>query len=112
MTVPNKPAASKSSSNVRVVARIRPLSDKELELGSKESATSLAPSKDGGGSCEDADPNHTECLQVVDSGQKRFFELDRVYGPDCTQEEIYRGCGARQSVTEEIFKGFNCTILA
>jgi len=106
-------SSSSSSSNVKVVARIRPLSGSEIERGSKESVTSLGSGGANGGGAIGGG-NNTECLQVNDpsDGQKRFFELDAVFDQNSTQDEIYQRCGAKQAVTEDIFRGFNCTILA
>ena len=96
-------------SRVRVVARIRPLSKTELKRGSKETVTSmqLEPS---------AVDNNKEPEMIetkADGGNnKRWFELDAVFDSCSTQEEVYERSGARNAVCEDIFKGYNATILA
>jgi hypothetical protein len=77
--------------NVRVVARIRPLSAREsLE---KEIMHCL-----------------DERLVQVKTSEQRFFELDRVFGVDSTQQQVYEASGAREAVTNDLFAGFNCTV--
>jgi hypothetical protein len=43
---------------------------------------------------------------------KRWFELDAVFDGKSTQESVYIQSGAQNAVQNDIFKGFNCTILA
>ena len=114
-------SSSSSASNVRVVARIRPLAKYEIENGSKQIVTSLPGlnTVGGGDDGEDGDdikvPTEPEILQVQpssSSAEKRWFELDAVLDDNSTQRETYIKSGAQQAVTEDIFKGFNCTILA
>eukprot|EP00536_Pseudo-nitzschia_multiseries_P010337 jgi/Psemu1/202996/e_gw1.311.31.1 len=107
MGAPKKPAPQ--SSNVRVVARIRPLAKYELENGSKKIVTSL-PNMNAKVL---EIPKEPEVLEVRPEGaEKRWFELDAVLDGNSTQEEAYVKAGARQAVTEDLFRGFNCTILA
>lgn len=82
--------------NVRVVARLRPLSAKELDENSKEAI------KAGGGKASAG--------QVVVEGQ-RTFEYDAVFGPQTTQAQVYEKT-AGDTVKKNIFRGFNVTILA
>ena len=99
-------------SHVRVVALIRPLSKTEIERNSQESITSLSTLERSfsNGFKETNDP---EVLQVSPpDGQKRWFEVDAVFDKNSTQEEVYIRCGAKKAVCENVFKGFNCTILA
>jgi hypothetical protein len=138
---------TQSSSNVRVVARIRPLAQYELENGSKaivsclpslaclqqqqqpqeqkslndkENVTpaSSSPSYTGPTTRERRQPLPTEpeVLEVQPiqgiSTEKRWFELDAVLDGQCSQHDVYWKSGAQQAVTVDIFKGFNCTILA
>jgi hypothetical protein len=46
------------------------------------------------------------------SEEKRCYELDAVLDQDCTQQQVYEKSGARQAIAEDLFQGFNCTILA
>lgn len=97
-------------SHIRVVARIRPLAKYELENGSKQivhSLPTLTPAPAIGPTTE------PEVLEVrPPETQKKWFELDAVFDGKSTQEEVYIKSGAQQAVCEDIFKGFNCTILA
>ena len=103
------PAASNS---VRVVARIRPLAKYEIANGSKQIVKSLPSlSSSIGGPIQV--PTEPEVLEVKPEGaEKRWFELDAVLDGKSTQEEAYIKSGARDAVTKDLFKGFNCTILA
>lgn len=100
------------ASNVRVVARIRPLAKYELANGSKQIVNSLPSiSSSLGGPIQI--PTEPEVLEVKPEGaEKRWFELDAVLDGTSTQEEAYIKSGAQQAVTQDLFKGFNCTILA
>ena len=115
MGTPKKSAAD-SSGNVRVVARIRPLAKYELANGSKQivnSLPSLSSSSSGKGGAPIQVPTEPEVLEVKPAGaEKRWFELDAVLDGNSTQEEAYIKSGAQQAVTLDLFKGFNCTILA
>lgn len=97
--------AKSSASNVRVVARIRPLAKYELENGSKETVVSL-------NSLDDNTSPTDEPQLVQIKNQERWFELDAVFDKASTQEDVYIRSGAKQSVVEDIFKGYNATILA
>ena len=100
------------ASHVRVVARIRPLSKTELEKKCTEAITSMA-SLEKSLSNIYKETNEPELLQVqVPDAPKRWFELDAVFDKNSTQEEVYVKCGAKNAVCENIFKGFNCTVLA
>lgn len=80
-----------AAGNVRVVARIRPLSSREN--ASKEIIGSL-----------------DDRLVQVKGPEQRFFELDAVFGKDSTQQQVYERSGARDAVTQDLFAGFNCTV--
>lgn len=82
-----------TSQNVRVVARLRPLSTKERQEQSVETLK--------------ADP--TSSSIVVDT--HRTFEYDAVFDPSVSQEQVYAQT-AGDTVKSNIFKGFNVTILA
>ena len=77
--------------NVRVVARLRPLSKKEIGEHSAEATKASG-------------------RQIIVEGQ-RNFEYDAVFGPQTTQEEVYKAT-AGDTVEKNIFRGFNVTILA
>lgn len=86
--VPN----TNDAKNVRVVARIRPLSKREedQQMVLKAKGASI----------------------VMDNGDDRKFDYDAVFGPTSTQWDVYHQSGARDAVCGDILQGFNCTILA
>jgi hypothetical protein len=94
--------ASSSTKNVRVVGRIRPLAQYEIENGSKPCVIKVPNILNDDG---------PETLQI-NEGEKRWFELDAILDSDSTQREVYEKSGARKAISEDIFQGFNCTILA
>jgi hypothetical protein len=79
--------------NVRVVARVRPLSAKELKEQAGEAIRVNAQSS----------------TIVLD--KNRTFEYDAVFDPTLSQREVYERT-AGDTVKSNIFKGFNVTILA
>ena len=103
--------------NVRVVARVRPLSAIEKDTKvvitattpttSSSSATTTAPSIVVG------DPTAATAGSAGgDTTTTRCYEYDAVFGPDSTQESVYKESGAMYAVRNDILQGFNCTILA
>ena len=82
-----------SSQNIRVVARVRPLSSKEITETSKVSIVAKQSSKE------------------IDVEKNRTFEYDEVFGPDATQLSVYEKT-AGDMIQNHLFKGFNVTILA
>lgn len=129
-----------NASNVRVVARIRPLAQYELDNGSRAIVTSLpnlaslqsqsqpllydkeniTPAQQQQQSLLLPLPTEPEVLEVQSgssgtssgSGEKRWYELDAVLDGTCSQYDVYWKSGAQKAVQVDIFKGFNCTILA
>lgn len=86
-------SVASTDQNVRVVVRLRPLSTKEKNEQSKESIKALEES----------------CSIFVDNNRR--FEYDAVFGPLCSQSQLYNGT-AGDMVKTNIFRGFNVTILA
>jgi len=97
--------SNNSDQNVRVVARVRPLSTKELNEKSSESIVALSQ-------LSTIRVHSSEDVNNGGSGSdKRKFEFDSVFGPASTQQEVYENtCG--DMISTSIFKGFNATILA
>jgi hypothetical protein len=100
---------SGSSNKVRVVGRIRPLAKYEVQNGSKVIVTKV-PGKSGRGLSE------TETIQIHtderDTNTNRWFELDAVLDETSTQREVYEQSGAQNAIAEDLFCGYNATILA
>lgn len=90
------------SNKVRVIARIRPLAKYEVQNGSQAVVTKVP----GNG-------NNSECLQVLETNNKnRWFELDAVLDETSNQKEVYEKSGAQKAITQDLFQGYNATILA
>ena len=82
--------------NIRVVARIRPLSSKEQNEKSREVVS--------------ARKEDNKEYVVVDDHRKPF-EYDAVFGPSSTQSNVYEKT-AGDLIRNSLFKGFNVTVLA
>ena len=89
-----------SNQNVKVVARLRPLSTKEKNENSY--------------TCFEAHTNESALVQLSKTNKdsdKRRFDYDAVFGPKSSQKEVYEK-SAGDIIRSNIFKGFNVTILA
>jgi len=84
-----------STQNIRVVTRVRPLSTKELTEQSKELVSALDSAK---------------TIEVASSTSKKFV-FDAVFGPETTQRAVYEQT-AGDMIRNNLFKGFNVTVLA
>eukprot|EP00536_Pseudo-nitzschia_multiseries_P010062 jgi/Psemu1/202281/e_gw1.295.26.1 len=106
MTAPNGAAAGggQDSNKVRVVGRIRPLAKYEIENGSKEVVTRVPGYGDG--------PETLQIEEADDGNSNRYFELDAVLDGKCSQREVYEKSGARKAIADDLFCGYNATILA
>jgi len=94
--------------NVKVVARIRPLSTKEINEKSLECIT--ANTNNSTIHVTDNTSNST-----LNNDNKRTFNFDAVYNSNTTQEELYEktiGNGNNNMISNSIFNGYNATILA
>ena len=103
-----KTNSNSATSKVRVVARIRPLAKYEIQKGSEITVTKV-PGTSGKGL--------PETLQVdtctSDAGTtNRWFELDAVLDETSNQQDVYEKSGAQTAVAEDLFSGYNATILA
>jgi len=85
-----------SAQNIRVVARIRPLSSKEQNENSKEVVRAKEEGNKGYIAVED---------------HRKPFEYDAVFGPSSTQSSVYEKT-AGDLIRNNLFKGFNVTVLA
>ena len=119
-----------TASNVRVIARIRPLAKYEISNGSKEVVSALKDS---------TTPTETvSSLVQIDSvtgnnnenkknqsnssnssgatgnanSNKRWFEFDAVFDGTSTQDDVYTRSGIQNSIVNDLFQGYNATILA
>ncbi len=79
--------------NIRVVTRIRPLSQKELNEQSKETVIAI------------------ERSHKIQVNKNKNFTYDAVFGPKTTQKEVYE-LTAGDMIRNNLFKGFNVTVLA
>ena len=88
--------SDESAQNIRVVARIRPLSSKEQKENSRAIVTSR-------------DEDNKGYIAVED--HRKPFEYDAVFGPSSTQSNVYEKT-AGDLIRNNLFKGFNVTVLA
>lgn len=95
----NSPPRSPCSECVRVVVRIRPLSDKERADGRTKVVTANSARK------EIAIVN----TEAATEGP-RTFTFDQTYGDESTQREVYETTAA--PIVESVLSGFNGTIFA
>jgi hypothetical protein len=82
-----------SIQNIRVVARVRPLSSKEILEKSKETIVAFEASS---------------TIAIVND---RKFEFDQVFSPLASQAQVYDKTAA-DLVRRHLFSGFNVTVLA
>merc|ERR1712137_898315 len=95
--------ADDSGAKIRVVGRIRPLGSHEIKKNAKEVVLYV----------NDGKHENSELVQVTEaSGKIRWFELDAIFDKNSTQQEVYERAGVKSAVVNDIFNGFNCTILA
>lgn len=92
ITVNGNGTGTGTSRNIRVVARICPLSEKERD----------SPK------CIDIDIG-SSIVRI--SNQSKQFELDGIFGDEVSQKEFYDGA-IGDMVENGIYRGFNGTILA
>jgi hypothetical protein len=85
--------SSTQNQNIRVVTRIRPLSTKELNEQSKETVGAI------------------ESTQTIQVGTNKKYTYDAVFGPKTTQKQVYEQT-AGDTIRNNLFKGFNVTVLA
>ena len=104
MTATSATNTAKADGNVRVVVRIRPLSQTEQKRGCTEAISSM--NQDFGGSSSNGEPDLLEVRQH----DKRWFEFDAVIGDQSNQEDVYNKSGAHVCVSEDLFSGYNATI--
>jgi hypothetical protein len=79
--------------SIRVVTRVRPLSTKEMNEQAKESVKAIESSK------------------MIQVDNTREFYFDSVFGPSTTQKQVYDQT-AGDMIRNNLFKGFNVTVLA
>jgi len=97
----NDSNSNDDSMNVRVVARLRPLSTKELSESSQEAITVLP---------ENIVNVDTSSVSRINSANtpSRTFDYDAAFGPQTSQEELYQTT-VGDMVRINTFKGFNTT---
>jgi len=99
-----------TSGNVRVVLRVRPMLAYETERRCQPVVEKVFTSTDP----EQSD----ELVQIVEhdtlrgAKKKRLFELDCVLPSKETQADVYVKSGAQKAITQDLFQGYNCCILA
>ena len=121
-----------AASNVRVIARIRPLAKYEISNGSKEIVSALKDSTTASEivssllQIDNSASNHNENKKVQSNNgssvatgttsnantNKRWFEFDAVFDGTSTQDDVYTKSGIQNSIVNDLFQGYNATILA
>ena len=102
----NCKAAKKGGNKVRVVARIRPLSARETSDGSAENLRKLE-GKSGDTALVQVDGCNGTSVE-----KKKWYELDAVLDGSASQSDVYAQSGARKAIQEDLFAGWNASILA
>ncbi|CAG9312444.1 unnamed protein product [Blepharisma stoltei] len=88
-------SALSKPSNIKVIARFRPLLDFEYRLSeSRESVTFQGDNQVG----------------IVKGKEIEYYTLDRIFDPDSSQEEVYEFVG--KPTIEDVLNGYNGTIFA
>ena len=82
-----------SRENVRVVCRIRPTNQKEINSGGVTCVKST-----------------NETIEVNHEGSQHNFALDRVFGPESTQVEVFADTAVH--LIHDVLAGYNATIFA
>ena len=100
-------ARSPGGQNVRVVARVRPLSKKEVNECSKE-VIGVVPSLDRSTTIS---INAAIGSRGGSNNSPKSFEYDGAFGPSTSQEELYEHT-VGDLVRHNIFSGFNATVMA
>lgn len=73
------------SGNIRVLCRVKPV----LKEDNHEEGQSVVVT---------TDPNNESCLSVLNKGKGRIFEMDKVFHPHATQEEVSKWAALAGSI--------------
>lgn len=82
-----------SSQNVRVVCRIRPTNQKELQAG--------------GISCV---KNNDSSIEVTTEDSSNTFAFDKIFGPESIQLDVFNYTAV--PLIQDVLQGYNATIFA
>jgi hypothetical protein len=92
----------KESENVRVVVRVRPLTEREERKGDEELVSCVGD----------------RSVQVVDPSQARgrtmtgtAYQFNQCFGAECTQEQLFEGCGVLP-LLDHVLEGYSATVFA
>lgn len=91
--------------NVQVAVRCRPLNQRERNSGDR-----LIVSCDTSRREIQFSPPAGRKVPTGASGGKKTFTYDHVFGPDTTQEDVYKG--VVEPIVDEVLQGYNCTVFA
>jgi len=104
-------STSSSSTKVRVVGRIRPLAKYEIKNGSRAIVTKV-PGSGGRGLPETLRIEDGDNVSGGSKNTNRWFELDAVLDETSNQRDVYVQSGAQAAISDDLFCGYNATILA
>lgn len=88
-----KSSSGSTRQNVKVVARVRPTNQKEVNMG--------------GVTCV----KHSQTnIEVLVDGNPNAFNFDRIFGAESTQDEVFQETA--RPLIEDVLAGYNATIFA
>eukprot|EP00177_Eucheuma_denticulatum_P008603 GFKZ01015660.1.p1 GENE.GFKZ01015660.1~~GFKZ01015660.1.p1 ORF type:complete len:1167 (+),score=203.81 GFKZ01015660.1:298-3798(+) len=100
-------AAPPRSVNVQVAVRCRPLNHREKTSGER---TVLVCAEDRREVVCVAPASQRKVHSSAAPNPKKTYTYDHVFGPDATQQDVYRG--VVESIVDEVLQGYNCTVFA
>ena len=103
---PSTTMATRTGAGVRVLARVRPIS--EFELGRGDSCAAVLLHGDAGGDCTAV---QVAIQGAVDVDRFKTFSFDRCFGHEASQHEIFECSGVRDLLDSAI-GGYSATIFA
>lgn len=100
-------AAPPRSVNVQVAVRCRPLNHREKTSGER---TVLVCAEDRREVVCVAPASQRKGPSSAVPNPKKTYTYDHVFGPDATQQDVYRG--VVEPIVDEVLQGYNCTVFA
>ena len=86
---------SPSSKNIKVICRFRPLIAEEIKSSNFNICANFIDASS---------------VEITDLGLKQQFTFDRIFGPNCLQEEIYESLG--RDIVLDVLQFYNATVFS